>query len=81
VHAGTVLAPASRVGLHCIAAPDGDGGALITADVEVARHAIARADFFGRAFALDQADQEELHREAAARLREEAAAWTDEVVG
>jgi hypothetical protein len=47
----------------------------------VARHAIARADFFGRAFALDQAEQEELHREAAARLREEAAAWTDEVVG
>ena len=35
---------------------------------------------FGRAFALDQSDQEQLHRDASARLREEAAAWTDEPV-
>lgn len=80
VHAGTVLHPASRVGLHCIAAPNGKSGALITADVEAAREAIAQSDFFGRAFALDQPDQEELHRAAATRLREEAAAWTDEPV-
>jgi carbonic anhydrase/acetyltransferase-like protein (isoleucine patch superfamily) len=80
VHAGTVLEPASRVGLHCIAAPDGENGALITADVEAAREAIARADFFGRAFGLDQPDQEELHRAAATRLREEAAAWADEPI-
>lgn len=78
VHAGSVLEPCSRVGLHCVAAPDGDGGVLITADIEAARNAIAGADFFGRAFALDPSDQEQLHREAAARLREEAAAWTDE---
>ena len=80
VHAGTVLEPASRVGLHSVAAPDGENGALITADIREARDAIARADFFGRAFALDQPDQERLHRDAAARLREEAAAWTDESI-
>lgn len=80
VHAGSVLEPASRVGLHCVAAPDGGNGAVITADIGVARDAIARADFFGRAFALDQSDQEQLHRDAAARLREEAAAWTDEPI-
>jgi carbonic anhydrase/acetyltransferase-like protein (isoleucine patch superfamily) len=80
VHAGVVLEPASRVGLHCVAAPDGDEGVLITADIEAARDAIARADFFGRAFALDQPDQEQLHRDAAARLRAEAAAWTDEPI-
>jgi len=81
VHAGSVLEPSSRVGLHCVAAPDEEHGALITGDVEAAREAIARADFFGRAFALDQSDQEQLHREAAARLREESAAWTDEPIG
>ncbi len=80
VHAGAVLEPASRVGLHCVAAPDGDGGVLITADIAAARAAIARADFFGRAFALDRPDQEQLHRDAAARLRMEAAAWTDEPI-
>lgn len=80
VHAGAVLEPTSRVGLHCIAAPDGDRGVLISADIEAARDAIARADFFGRAFALDQPDQEQLHRDAAARLRAEAAAWTDEPI-
>jgi carbonic anhydrase/acetyltransferase-like protein (isoleucine patch superfamily) len=78
VHAGSVLEPSSRVGLHCVAAPDPEHGALITSDIEAARDAIARADFFGRAFALPQSDQEQLHRDAAARLREEAAAWVDE---
>lgn len=80
VHAGSVLEPSSRVGLHCIAAPDGEHGALITNDIDVARDAIARADFFGRAFALVAPDQEQLHRDAATRLREEAAAWTDEPI-
>ena len=80
VHAGSVLEPSSRVGLHCIAVPDGEHGALITADIEVARDAIARADFFGRAFALVAPDQEQLHRDAATRLRDEADAWTDEPI-
>jgi hypothetical protein len=80
VHAGSVLGAGSRVGLHCIAVPDHDNGALITADIETARDAIARADFFGRSFGLDQPDQELLHREAAATLRAEAAAWTDEPI-
>jgi hypothetical protein len=77
VHAGTVLAPGTRVGIHCFAVPDPENGALITADVETARAAIAQADFFGRSFGLEQLDQEQLHREAAARLRAEAAAWID----
>jgi hypothetical protein len=59
------------VGLHCVAASDGERGVLITADIEAARDAIARADFFGRAFAVDQPDQEELHRAAAARHPDE----------
>lgn len=80
VHAGAVLEPGSRVGLHSVAAPDGDEGVLITGDIDAARDAIARADFFGRAFALDRTDQEQLHRDAAARLRAEAAAWTDEPI-
>lgn len=80
VHAGSVLEPSSRVGLHCVAAPDGEHGVLITADIEAARDAIARADFFGRAFGLGQPDQEQLHQDAAARLREETAAWTDEPI-
>lgn len=77
VHAGTVLAPATRVGIHCLAVPDGENGALITADIEAARAAIARADFFGRSFGLEPLDQEQLHRQAAARLRAEVAAWND----
>lgn len=80
VHAGTVLEPSSRVGLHCVAVPDGQHGGLITADIEAARAAIARADFFGRAFGLDASHQEQLHRDAATRLREEAAAWRDEPI-
>jgi hypothetical protein len=77
VHAGTTLAAASRVGLNNIAVPDRENGALITADIETARDAIAQADFFGRSFGLEQPDQELLHRDAAARLRAETAAWTD----
>ena len=50
VHAGSVLDHSSRVGLHCIAAPDGEHGVLVTTDIEAARDAIARADFFARAF-------------------------------
>ena len=80
VHAGALLDHSSRVGLHGIAAPDGEHGVLITTNIEAARDAIARADFFGRAFALVEPDQEQLHREAATRLRQEAAAWTDEPV-
>jgi hypothetical protein len=80
VHAGAVLEPSSRVGLHRVAAPDGEHGTLITADIEAAREAIAHADFFRSAFALVQPDQEQLHRDAAARLREEAAEWTDEPI-
>jgi carbonic anhydrase/acetyltransferase-like protein (isoleucine patch superfamily) len=77
VHAGSVLEAGSRVGLHCIAVPDDEKGALITADIATARDAIARADFFGHSFGLDQPDQDLLHREAAATLRAETAAWTD----
>ena len=80
MHAGAMLDHSSRVGLHGIAAPDGEHGVLVTTDTDAARDAIARADFFGRAFALAEPDQEQLHREAAARLRAETTAWTDEPV-
>jgi carbonic anhydrase/acetyltransferase-like protein (isoleucine patch superfamily) len=80
VHAGTVLEPSSRIGLHCVAAPDREDGVLITADIDGAREAIAHADFFGRAFALVHPDQEQLHRDAAVRLREEVAEWKDEPI-
>jgi carbonic anhydrase/acetyltransferase-like protein (isoleucine patch superfamily) len=80
VHAGAALHPTSRVGLHCVAAPDGENGAVITDDIGAARDAIGREDFFGRAFALKHSDQEQLHEDAAARLQQEAAAWTDEPI-
>lgn len=80
VHAGARLPLGSRVGLHCVATPNGDGEVLITADIETAREAIAAADFFGRSFGIDQVDQELLHVEVAARLQQETAAWTDEVI-
>ena len=63
--------------MRCVAAPR-DGGHLVTADIESAREAIAGADFFGRAFGVEAADQRELHREAAARLMAEVAGWEDE---
>jgi carbonic anhydrase/acetyltransferase-like protein (isoleucine patch superfamily) len=75
-HAGCDLPPGSRVGLNCIAVP-GDHGVLVTADDNLAWPAIARADFFRRAFGISDRDQETLHREAAAKLRAESQAWRD----
>ena len=80
VHTATQLPPGSRVGLRCVAAP-AESGAVITSDIEKAREAIAQADFFGRAFALDERDQETLHAAAARMLRAEARAWVDEPAG
>jgi hypothetical protein len=50
---------------------------VITGDVEHARAVLARADLFGRAFADEERDPEVLHRSAVARLRAEAADWSD----
>lgn len=77
VHAGSVLAPASRVGLHSFAVPDDGVGALITADIELARESIRRAEFFRKNFGLEQGKQELLHRDAASTLRAETATWVD----
>lgn len=78
-HAGCDLPPGSRVGLNCVAVPE-DHGVLVTADDNLAWPAIARADFFRRAFNISDRDHETLHREAAAKLRAEAATWKDEPI-
>jgi hypothetical protein len=54
-----------------------EDGAVITGDLEHARALLASADFFARAFADDTPDLESLHRSAVARLRAEAADWSD----
>lgn len=78
VHINTPLPPGSRVGMRQYAVPDGDGGAVITADLGVARPLLARADFFDQVFDEgDQAELAELHRRTTATLRAEAADWTD----
>lgn len=81
VHVSAVLPPHSRVGMRHYAVPDGDAGALITADLEAVGPLLGRADFFGRVFGdVDQSDLTELHRQTTAALRAEAADWTDEIV-
>jgi hypothetical protein len=50
---------------------------IITGDLAHVRALLSRADFFGRAFADDESDLESLHRSAVARLRAEAADWSD----
>lgn len=78
VHVRTRLPAGSRVGLRqlAVAAPDGP---LITSDLEAARAALARTDFFAEVFGLAGLEQEELHRRAATILREEVLGWRDRV--
>jgi len=75
-HVGAHIAPRSRLGMRQYAVARGDG-AVITGDLEHARELLAEADFFGRAFAAAEPDQESLHRESVAALRAEAADWSD----
>jgi carbonic anhydrase/acetyltransferase-like protein (isoleucine patch superfamily) len=76
VHATTVLPARARVGLRHVAVPTSDGF-LSTADVERAREAVARIDFFETAFGADEADQADLHAQVMATLLEETHGWQD----
>ena len=75
-HVGAQLPPRSRLGMRQYAVAHADG-AVITGDLEDARELLAAADFFGRAFAAEEPDQESLHRSSVAALRAEAADWSD----
>jgi carbonic anhydrase/acetyltransferase-like protein (isoleucine patch superfamily) len=69
VHARARLEPGTRVGMRQFAMPEPDGGpAVVTGDLDEARALLARADFFGTAFALEpeaQQDLPALHRQPA----------------
>jgi carbonic anhydrase/acetyltransferase-like protein (isoleucine patch superfamily) len=76
VHTAAVLPPASRVGMRQFAVAGADG-TVVTSDLDTARTLLAKAGFFERAFASDEADPVALHREATATLRAEADGWDD----
>jgi len=76
VHTGARLPARTRVGLRQLAVPT-TGAALVTGDLDQARAVLAAADFFGRAFELEEPDQVRLHEEATAVLRREAADFDD----
>jgi carbonic anhydrase/acetyltransferase-like protein (isoleucine patch superfamily) len=75
-HVGARLSPESRLGMRQYAVAQ-EGGALITGDLDQARALVTQADFFGRAFAEAEHDQESLHRSSVSKLRAEAADWSD----
>ena len=75
-HVGARLPPRSRLGMRQYAVADEDE-AVITGELEHARALLARADFFGRVFADEESDLESLHRSTVAKLRAEAADWSD----
>jgi carbonic anhydrase/acetyltransferase-like protein (isoleucine patch superfamily) len=77
VHTAAQLPPASRVGMRQYAVAGPGGTALVTGELAEARELLARADFFGRAFATDERDVGRLHRQSTAILRAEAAGWSD----
>src|SRR5262249_57294122 len=77
VHAGTKLPEGSRVGMRHIAAPH-SAGFISTADIELAREAIAGADFFETAFATAETDQGRLHDQVMDALLDEVHGWHDE---
>src|SRR5215203_5576798 len=75
-HVGARLPPRSRLGMRQYAVAD-EEDAVITGEPEHARALLARADFFGRVFADEESDLESLHRSTVAKLRAEAADWSD----
>jgi carbonic anhydrase/acetyltransferase-like protein (isoleucine patch superfamily) len=79
VHGRSELPTTSRVGMRCMAIPR-EGGTLVTSDVDEARAALGEADFFGEAFGVVEPDQQALHVESIARVRDEMRAWQDEPV-
>jgi carbonic anhydrase/acetyltransferase-like protein (isoleucine patch superfamily) len=77
VHAKTVVPDRARVGMRHIAAPAADGF-ISTADIELARHAVAAADFFETAFGVADGDPAALHEQVISTLLEETHGWRDE---
>jgi carbonic anhydrase/acetyltransferase-like protein (isoleucine patch superfamily) len=77
VHAKTVVPDLGRVGMRHVAVPTADGF-ISTADVELARQAVAGADFFDVAFGGGDGDQAALHEQVISALLEETHGWRDE---
>jgi carbonic anhydrase/acetyltransferase-like protein (isoleucine patch superfamily) len=77
VHTGASVPAESRVGMRQYAVAGAGGTAVVTADLAEARELLAEADFFARAFAVDEPSLEALHRRATATLRAEAAGFSD----
>jgi carbonic anhydrase/acetyltransferase-like protein (isoleucine patch superfamily) len=70
VHARTKVPAGARVGMRHVAVPT-DDGFVSTADVEVARAAVAELDFFDVAFGAGEDDQAALHERVVAQLLDE----------
>lgn len=77
VHAGAKLPANSRVGMRHFAVP-GHPDAVITANLDEAREAIRRSDFFDAAFGVEQ-DAGTLHREVIRKLLGEVGEWSDQI--
>jgi carbonic anhydrase/acetyltransferase-like protein (isoleucine patch superfamily) len=76
VHARTNVPENGRVGMRDVAAPTEDGF-ISTADVELAREAVARADFFETAFGAKAGDQTDPHEEVISKVLDEVHGWQD----
>jgi carbonic anhydrase/acetyltransferase-like protein (isoleucine patch superfamily) len=75
VHLRTSLPSGTHIGLRNIAVPK-DGGYLETADIGLAREAIAKADFFRTVFE-ESAEERDLQSNVIDRLLEEVFGWKD----
>ena len=75
VHLKTVLPPGTHIGLRHIAVPT-DDGFMATADIQQARDAITRADFFQTVFE-ESAQDDALHSAVMDRLLKEVLSWKD----
>ena len=74
VHTGAHVPDRTRVGLRQFAVARAGAPALVTGDLDAARTALARADFFGTVFDIDPDDQQdivELHRRTTRALTSE----------
>jgi serine acetyltransferase len=76
VHTNTRLPANARVGMRHVAVADGDGF-ISTGDIEVARRAIGRLDFFEHAFGVDEPEQTLLHDRVIDPLLAEVHGWDD----
>ena len=75
VHLKTSLPTGTHIGLRHIVAPS-DNGYIETADINLAREAIAKADFFQTVFE-ESSHQKDLHSSVMDRLLKEVLDWND----